>query len=366
MNGKSASKVMLGWVLAGLYSGLAVAESQVNVYNWSDYIGKNTIQDFEKSPGVKVHYDTFDSNEIVEAKLLTGRSGYDVVVPSDIFISHFIAAGAIQKLDKTKLSNWKNLSPDVLKALSDIDPGNEYAVPYMWSTNGIAYNVDKVREVLGANAPVDSWALLFDLENIKKLSSCGVAFLDSPKEVMPEVLTYLGLPPNSTKAEDNKKAEQLMLKIRPFITYFNSSKFISDLANGNICVAISWSGSAVQAADRATEAKNGIKIKYSIPKEGTAISVDALVIPSDAKNVAEAHAFINYLLEPKVIAEASNDVGYANANSAADDFVNPALRNNPGVYPSDEIRSHLFPVRVLAPNIERARNRSWTKIKSGL
>lgn len=262
------ARILLAGALLGA-SLNAVAEPEVRIYNWFDYIGPNTLKDFQAASGIKPQYDVYDSNEVLEAKLLSGRSGYDLVVPSDGFLPNYMKAGVFQPLDKSKLPNWKNLNPGLLKVLAAKDPGNQYVMPYMWGTNGIAYNVDKVKAVLGENAPVDSWELIFNPDNLARLKQCGVAFLDSPTEVIPEVLHYLGLPPNSRNPDDYKKAEELLAKLRPNVSYFSSSKFVTDLANGEVCVALAWSGGAMQAAARAKEAGNGVKVEYRIPKEGT-------------------------------------------------------------------------------------------------
>lgn len=354
-------------VLAGAGLTLALsaqADSTVRVYNWSDYVGETTLADFEKATGIKPVYDVFDSNETLEGKLLAGRTGYDVVVPSNHFLGKQIKAGAFQKLDKSLLPNYQNLDPALLKRLEKNDPGNQYAVPYLWGTNGIGYNVEKVKEVLGVDS-IDSWAMLFEPENIKKLSSCGVAFLDSADEMIPAVLNYLGLDPNSTKDADYKKAEAKLLEVRPYVTYFHSSKYISDLANGNICVAAGFSGDVFQARDRAEEAGKGVKIAYSIPKEGANLWFDMLAIPSDSKNLKQASAFINYMLDPQVIAKVSDQVGYANPNTKAGEFMDQDIRNNPAVYPPQAVLDRLFVNSELPPNVQRLMTRSWTKVKSG-
>jgi putrescine transport system substrate-binding protein len=293
---------------AGITLAVSVqAAPTVHVYNWSDYIGPDTLANFEKATGIKPVYDVFDSNETLEGKLLAGRTGYDVVVPSNHFLGKQIKAGAFQKLDKSLLTNYANLDPVLLKRLEKNDPGNQYSVPYLWGTNGIGYNVDKVKEVLGVDH-IDSWAVLFEPENMKKLATCGVSFMDSADEMLPAVLNYMGLNPNSTNPEDYKKAEEKLLKVRPYVTYFHSSKYISDLANGNICVAAGFSGDVFQAKARAAEAGKGVNIAYAIPKEGGNLWFDVLAIPKDATNVKEAHAFINYLLKTEVIAQVSDYV----------------------------------------------------------
>ncbi|QEY64096.1 extracellular solute-binding protein [Metapseudomonas lalkuanensis] len=358
------ARILLAGALLGA-SLNAVAEPEVRIYNWFDYIGPNTLKDFQAASGIKPQYDVYDSNEVLEAKLLSGRSGYDLVVPSDGFLPNYMKAGVFQPLDKSKLPNWKNLNPGLLKVLAAKDPGNQYVMPYMWGTNGIAYNVDKVKAVLGENAPVDSWELIFNPDNLARLKQCGVAFLDSPTEVIPEVLHYLGLPPNSRNPDDYKKAEELLAKLRPNVSYFSSSKFVTDLANGEVCVALAWSGGAMQAAARAKEAGNGVKVEYRIPKEGTAAWFDVLAIPKDAKNVEQAHAFLNYLLQPEVVAPISDHVAYANPNQAADSLISAELRDNPNVYPPAEVQARLFSVEMLPPKLERVRTRTWTRIKTG-
>jgi putrescine transport system substrate-binding protein len=342
----------------------AQAAGTVHIYNWSDYIGETTLADFQKETGIKPVYDVFDSNETLEGKLLAGRTGYDVVVPSNHFLGKQIKAGAFQKLDKSQLPNYSNLDPALLKRLEQNDPGNLYAVPYLWGTNGIGYNVDKVKAVLGVDK-IDSWAAVFEPENIKKLQSCGVAFLDSADEMMPTVLNYMGLNANSTNPDDYKNAEAKLLAVRPYVTYFHSSKYIADLANGDICVAIGFSGDIFQAKNRAEEAKKGVNIAYSIPKEGGALWFDMLAIPKDSANVKQAHAFINYLLKPEVIAQVSDYVGYANPNPASDKLMDQDIRSDESVYPPQEVLEKTYVSIELPPNIQRLMTRSWTKVKSG-
>jgi putrescine transport system substrate-binding protein len=328
---------------AGLTLAVSVqAAPTVHIYNWSDYIGESTLADFEKATGIKPVYDVFDSNETLEGKLLAGRTGYDVVVPSNHFLGKQIKAGAFQKLD----------------------PGNLYAVPFLWGNNGIGYNVDKIKAVLGVDK-IDSWAAVFEPQNIKKLQSCGVAFLDSADEMMPTVLNYMGLDANSTNPADYKKAEAKLLAVRPYVTYFHSSKYIADLANGDICVAIGFSGDMFQAKARAAEAGKGVNIAYSIPKEGGALWFDMLAIPKDSSNVKEAHAFINYLLKPEVIAQVSDYVGYANPNPGSDKLMEQSIREDESVYPPQAVLDKTYVSIELPPNIQRLMTRSWTKVKSG-
>ncbi|GAA4651586.1 putrescine-binding protein SpuD [Kistimonas scapharcae] len=352
-------------VFAFSLSGGVAAENVVHVYNWSDYIANDTIANFEKETGIKVVYDVFDSNEVLEAKLLSGRSGYDIVAPTSEFLARQIKAGVFLPLDKASLPNWKHLNTDMLNRLQEHDPKNTHAMPYMWGTTGIGYNPDKVKKVLGADAPVDSWALVMEPENMKKLAQCGVAFLDSPTEMLPAALSYLGLDPNTQRSDDYRKAEETLLKVRPHVRYFHSSRYISDLANGEICVAVGWSGDVFQAADRADDAGNGVNIRYSIPKEGAGVWFDMLAIPKDAANAENAHRFLDYLMKPKVIAAISDYVAYANPNDAATPLLDPAIRNNPGIYPDADTMANLYTFREVSPALNRTITRSWNRIKSG-
>jgi putrescine transport system substrate-binding protein len=337
----------------------------LRVYNWFDYITPQTLENFKKDTKIPLIYDIFDTNEALEAKLLTGNSGYDVVVPSNVFLAKQIEAGVFQPLDKSKLTNYSHLDPKLMKLLEANDPGNKFAVPYMYGTILIGFNPAKVKAVLGDNAPVDSWDLIFKEENISKLKQCGVTLLDSPSEILPLTLQHLGLDPNSKNPKDYDKAEALLMKIRPYITYFHSSKYMADIANGDICVAVGYSGSFSQAANRAKEAKNGVVVDMRLPKEGAPIWFDMLAIPKGAKDVEDAHTFINYLLQPKVIAPISDFVGYPNPNKDATELVDPAIRNNPNLYPTAEAMKTLYTLTPLPRDAERARTRVWTKIKSG-
>ncbi|MFI8480230.1 extracellular solute-binding protein [Pseudomonas sp. NPDC078700] len=337
----------------------------LHVYNWSDYIGAHTLEDFTQNSGIKVVYDVYDSSETLEAKLLAGKSGYDTVVPANAFLAKQIKAGIYQPLDKSKLPNWKNLDPDILRILETSDPGNKYAIPYLWGTVGIGYNVDKVKAVLGDDAPVNSWDLVFNEENLAKLKSCGVSFLDSPTEMLPAALMYLGYDPLSEDPKALEAAAELFTKLRASTTYFHSSKYIGDLANGNICVAVGYSGDVYQAKDRALEASNGIKVAYSIPKEGAGAFVDTVAIPKDAGNTEGALQFINFLMKPDVIAAVSNDVVFPNGNAAATELVDAELRNDPGVYPPAEVMKKLYSFPDLPAKVQRTMTRLWTTIKTG-
>jgi spermidine/putrescine-binding protein len=350
-------------ILAGAIAQAHADGETVKIYNWSDYIGPTTLADFQKATGIAPTYDVFDSNETLEGKMLTGRSGYDVVVPSNHFLGRQIKAGAFQKLDRSQLPNWKNLDPQLMKQLEANDPGNQYAVPYLWGTNGIGYNVDKVKAVLGVDT-IDSWAVLFEPENMKKLQKCGVSYMDSPDEVFPAVLNYMGLSPRSENAKDYDKATAKLKAVRPYITYFHSSKWVSDLANGDICVAFGYSGDVLQAKSRAEEAKNGVNIAYSIPKEGANVWFDMLAIPKDAEHPKEALAFINYLLDPQVIAKVSETVGYANPNPASNVLMGKEITENPSIYPSPEVMSRFYISSELSPATLRLMTRKWTDIKS--
>jgi putrescine transport system substrate-binding protein len=341
----------------------ALAQPVVHVYNWADYIGESTLADFKQANGIEPIYDVFDSNDTLEAKLLAGNSGYDLVVPSNNFMQKQIKAGAFQKLDRSLLPNLKNIDPALMKRLEVNDPGNVYGVPYLWGTNGIAYNVAKVKAALGVDH-IDSWAVLFEPENMKKLATCGVSFLDSADEMMPSMLRYLGLDPNSKNPDDYKLVEAQFIAVHPYVTYYHSSKFISDLANGNTCVAAAFSGDAIQAQARAKEAGLNMDIQYVVPKEGSNLWFDMLTIPVDAKNPQEAHAFINFLLQPQVIAKVSDYVGYANPNPSASTLMDPAVRNNPAAYPTESTIKTLFVADQRPLSIERLMTRSWNRIKT--
>jgi len=348
-----------------LVASLGQAAETVKIYNWSDYIAPEVTKNFQAQTGIAFTYDVYDSNETLDGKLMTGKSGYDVVFPSNHFMARQIEGGALKKLDKRQLPNWKNLNPALLKALEVNDPGNEHGFPYLWGSTGIGYNIDKVKAVLGDNASVDSWDLIFKPENMQKLQKCGVAILDNGPELLPAALNYLHLPPHSKNPADYKKAEALLMKVRPYVAYFHSSKYVSDLANGDICVAVGFSGDILQADSRAKEAKNGINIGYSIPREGAAIWFDMVAMPADAPDEKAGYAFMNYLLRPEVMASISNYVKYANGNAAADSLVDPALKADTKVYPSPEMMGKLFALEAMPLNIDRIRTRLWSKIKTG-
>lgn len=350
--------------LISTFSAVTHADETVNISNWNGYIADDTLVNFNKETGIKATYDIHDSNEVLESKLMTGNTGYDVVSPSNHFLSRLIKAGAIQKLDRSQLPNWKNLDPALMKKLEVNDPGNQYGYPYMWGTAGIGYNVEKIKAIFGNTDVTRSWSLFFDENNIKKLSECGVAIIDNPTQILPITLNYLGLPPHSHEPADYKKAEQALLKIRPYVQYFHASKYISDLANGNVCAVIGFNGDIVQAAASAREAKNGIDIAYSIPDEGSTLWLDMVVMPKNAPHERNGYAYMNYLLEPKVIANISNSIHYANPNSAADAFVDPAVKQDLAIYPPKSVMDKLFTVEDLPAAIARLSTRLWTKLKT--
>ncbi|MBU2966814.1 polyamine ABC transporter substrate-binding protein [Amphritea sp. 2_MG-2023] len=347
---------------------LAQAEEVLNFYNWSDYIAEDTLAKFEAETGIKVVYDVYDSNETLEAKLLAGHSGYDLVVPSSHFMEQQIKAGIFQKLQKDKLSNLGNLDPSLMKLLDNKDQGNQYGVPYLWGTTGIGYNVKQVQAALGVDAPVDSWDLVFNPENMKKLADCGVTFLDSPDEIYPLALLYTGqssLDTSTTVHKNDSPAAKALKAVRPYLRQFSSSQYVNDLANGDICVAIGYSGDIFQAQARAEEAGNGNEIAYSIPKEGTEIWFDMLLIPSDAKHAENAHKFINFLLRPDIIADITNYVWYANPNLASTDLVDPDITSDPAIYPDTNTRDRLYMPATLPAKTARVRSRTWSNIKTG-
>lgn len=343
----------------------AVAEDKVlNVYNWSDYIEASVIEGFTKETGIKVQYDVFDSNEMLETKLLAGNTGYDIVVPSAPFLYRQLKAGVHQKLDKSQLSNLVNVDPDIAKRLEAFDPGNEYSVNYMWGTSGVGYNVKKIAERM-KDAPLNSFAMFYDPRVVSKFADCGVSILDAPSEVIGTVLIYLGKDANSEKPEDLAAAEAVLKSVRPYIKNFHSSAYIEQLANGEICLALGWSGDVLQAKSRAVDAKNGVEIDYRIPKEGAVMFFDQLAIPKDAKHPKNAHLFINYLLRPEIAAKNSSYISFANANKASTPLVDAAVTGNPNVYPPPELMTKLVPDMPESPEFSRLLNRSWTTVKTG-
>jgi putrescine transport system substrate-binding protein len=360
-------------VAAATTIGLAIAPAAgqvarkgiVNVYNWSDYIAPTVIAEFTKETGIKVRYDTFDSNDTLETKLLAGKSGYDVVVPTGYFLQRQIKAGVFQTLDKGKLPNLANLWPAIAQRLAQYDPGNQYAVSYMWGTTGIGFNTVKARQAIGATGEIDSWATVFQAESLAKLRACGVDMLDSSDDILPAALHYLGLDPNSTNAADLQRSADVVMRIRPFVRKFHSSEYINALASGEICFAVGFSGDIKQSQKRAAEAKNGVEVAYAIPREGAQLWFDNLAIPRDATNVAEAHAFINFLQKPEVAATNSNFVSYANGNLASQKFIDKAILEDKTIYPDDAMMSRLYVINAHDLKTERMMNRLWIRIKTG-
>ena len=342
----------------------ASADRVLNVYNWSDYIDPQVLEDFRKETGIEVHYDVFDSNEVLETKLLTGHSGYDVVVPSAYFLERQVAAGVFRKIDASRLSGLANLDPEIVRQAARHDPGNEHSVVYMWGTTGIGYDAAKVRQVM-PDAPVDSWKLVFDPAIVAKFAGCGVAVLDDPTDMVATALLYLGKDPNSESADDLAAAEALLLKIRPHLRTIHSSQYIDQLAGGELCIAVGYSGDILQARDRAEEAGRPIDIEYSIPREGALMWFDTLAIPADAPHPEQAYAFIDFLLRPEVAAANSNFVNYATANAKASSLVNEQLRNDPGIYPTPDVKARLQPNLAKSAEFTRALNRTWTRFVTG-
>jgi putrescine transport system substrate-binding protein len=355
----------LATALLALPAYASAEERIVNFYNWSNYMAPGVLDDFTRETGIKVVYDTFDANETLETRLLAGKSGYDVVVPTAYFLQRQIKAGVFQKLDKSKLPNLANAWPVVTARLAAYDPDNQYAVNYMWGTTGIGYNVKMAEGIFGPAARIDSWDIVFKPENLAKFKDCGVHMLDSPDDIFPAALNYLGLDPNSTKQADLEKAADLVSKIRPFVRKFHSSEYLSALATGEICLVVGWSGDIMQARSRAAEAKNGIAIGYAIPKEGAQMFFDNLAIPADAKNVNEAYELINFLYRPDIAARNSNFLSYANGNLASQNLLDPKIRDDKNIHPDEAMQAKLFVITARDPATQRIINRLWTKVKTG-
>ena len=350
-----------------LFAALGPAAAQdnvVHVYNWSDYIDEEILKEFTAETGIEVVYDVYDSNEILETKLLAGGSGYDVVVPSAEFLGRQIQAGVFQKLEKSKLPNLTNVWPQIAERVAAYDPNNEYSVNYMWGTTGIGYNVAEIKERM-PDAPVDSWAMVFDPAVVSKFADCGVHLLDTPAELIPAALNYLGLNPDSREQADIDKGAELLKSIRPHVQKFHSSEYINALANGDICLAVGYSGDVLQARDRAEEAGAGVEIAYSIPKEGALMWFDQMAIPADAPHPDAAHAFINYMLKPEVAAKASNYVYYANGNLPSQELLNADVREDPAIYPDQATVANLYTKLPYDAATQRLITRAWTEITTG-
>jgi len=350
--------------VSALLASTAFAE-EVRVYNWSDYIDESLLEKFETETGIDLVYDVFDSNEVLETKMLAGGSGYDVVVPSGTFLQRQITAGAFQKLDKSKLPNSENMWDVIDQRLKKYDPEQAYAINYMWGTTGLGVNINKVKEVLGDDAPVNSLALILDPANMEKLAACGVHFLDAPAEIIPAALAYIGEDPDSQDPDVIAKVEPTLTAVAPFVQKFHSSEYINALANGDICVAFGWSGDILQARDRAAEADNGVEIEYNAPKEGALMWFDNMAIPVDAPNPEGAHKFLNFIMDAQNMAAASNYVYYANGNLASQEFLEEDVIGDPAIYPTPETLENLYTTSPYGPKVQRTVTRMWTKIKSG-
>jgi putrescine transport system substrate-binding protein len=340
------------------------SEARLNIYNWSDYIAPDIVPAFEREYGIKVHYDVFDANTVLQTKLLTGNTGYDIVVPSANFMAQQIQAGVFRKLDKSLLPNLGNVDPDLARRLEPLDPGLEHSVNYFWGTSGIGYNVDKIKSAM-PDAPVDSLAMFYDPAVVSHFKSCGVIIVDEPAEVVSTVLLYLGRDPHSEKLEDLAAAEQVLMAIRPNIRYVQAEQYLDDLANGEICLALGWSGDVLNAAARAREVNRGVVVRYNIPKEGAVLFFDMMAIPADAPHPRNAHLFIDYMLRPEVAARNSSFVHYAVANSAAYPLIDPQVRGNPSIFPPPEIMQRLVVDLPHSPAYLRALTRAWTRFKTG-
>jgi putrescine transport system substrate-binding protein len=374
---------MRGWIrplglIAAVCAGLALSACNkpgapkagakpsgvLHIYNWSDYIDPKLLADFTKETGIKVVYDTFDSNETLETKVLQGQTGYDLVVPSNHNVPRYIKAGAIEELDKSKLKNINNLWPEIMAYMEPFDPGQKYTIPYMWGTIGIGYNPEMVAKAL-PGVKVDSWAVVFDPKNLEKLKSCGVYYLDASEDMYAVAMNYVGKDPNSKVIADYQPATDLLMKGRPYVRKFHSSEYIEALANGDICVAIGYSGDVLQAKARAAEAGGKVKVEYAIPKEGSQVWFDVFTMPKGAPNEPAAYAFLDYMLRPDVIAKASNFTKYANANAASTKLVDPSVRDDPNVYPTHQVFRRLFVTTTKDQDLLREVNRLWTKVQTG-
>ena len=339
-------------------------EQELNIFTWADYIAPDTVADFERQTGIKVRYTTFDTNEVLATQLLTGHTNYDIVVPSDFYFERLMKAGTFRKLDKSALPNSVNLDPDIMQKLAVHDPGNQYSVPYLWFTTGLGYNVDKVSERLGHTEP-DSWSLLLDPKNAAKLQDCGIQVIDSATDVFSSVLIYLGKDPSSRDPADLNAAADALMKIRPFVRSIDSVATIGDLANGNVCLILAWSGDVTQAHYRAIEASNGVKIRYFVPREGGLIGADMMSIPVDAPHPQNAEKWMNYLMLPEVMANITNATKYPNGNLASLPFVQATLKSDPAIYPGADIRAKLHVMPEMTPEQTRLVTRLWTRFRTG-
>ena len=359
----SKVRLLVVAMLAVTATAYADDEKVVNVYNWGDYIGEHTLEKFQAATGIKVNYDLFDSNEAVEAKMLAGHSGYDVVVITSTYLGRQIQAGVFQKLDRGQLKNWGNLDAAALKSMTDADPANEYGVPYFWGTTGIAYNVAKIKERM-PDAPVDSWTMLFDPAIAGKFADCGIGMLDTPT-VLPLVLKYLGIDPDSRKPEDYTKVEETLAKVRPFYRKITNNGFGGDMATGELCLGMAWNGDAAIGMNTARDNKTGVEIAYTVPKEGTYYWIDALAVPKDAPHYENGLKFIDFLMDSQIAAENTNFVAYASGVATAKALADPAVTGNPAIYPSEADKAKLFGGKIADAELERLRTRVWTTFKAG-
>lgn len=356
---------MFGTVAVLTLAANSALADEVRVYNWSDYIDEDLLTKFEEETGIELIYDVFDSNEVLETKMLAGSSGYDIVVPTGTFLQRQISAGAFQKLDLSKLPNHENMWDVVEARTAQYDPGNAYSINYMWGTTGLGVNVGKVRELLGEDAPVNSLALIFDPANMEKLAGCGVHFLDSPSEMIPAALKFIGESPDSHDPDVIAKSEEVLMGVRPHVQKFHSSEYINALANGDICVAFGWSGDILQARDRAMEAENGVEIEYHAPAEGALMWFDQMAIPVDAPNPDGAHRFLNFIMDAQNMAQASNYVYYANGNAASKEFLVEDVIGDTAIYPDEATLENLYTTTPYPARVQRTVTRLWTKVKSG-
>ena len=362
------SVVKKSWIIISIFFFLSFSlyAEEVRVYNWSDYIDQSVIDQFEESTGIKVIYDVFDSNEVLEGKLLAGSTGYDIVSPSIEYLGRQIRADIHLELDKTAIPNFNNLDPIMMELLSSMDPENKYAIPYLWGTTGIGYNRAAIDEIMGEGFKMNTFDILFKPDLIKNFEKCGIAFLDAPSEVFKAALFYIGKNPNTKDPSDYRgEAYELLKSIRPYIRYFHSSKYINDLANGEICLVFGWSGDILQAGDRAREVNNGVSIEYEIPREGGQIWVDRMSIPNDAPNAENAHLFLDFILEPEVMAMISNKVKFPNAIPESKKFISKDILNNKAIYPDQQTLNKLFLAEIANPRVDRMMTRQWINIKTG-
>ncbi len=360
----STRKILAIGTAMGLAAGPALTET-VNVFNWSDYITDEVLELFTERTGISVNYDVYDSNDTLEARLLAGSSGFDVVVPTGTFLQRQLAAGVYQPLNKDLIPNLAGMDPELTAAVATHDPGNEHSVIYMWGTTGIGYNIDMVAERLGEDFEVDTWDMIFDPEIAGQLADCGISWLDSPTDMFPAAFAWMDKDPQSTDPADFEAAAEMMMEVRDTVRYFHSSQYITDLANGETCVAVGWSGDVLQAAERAEEAGQGVNVWYAIPREGAMQWFDVMGIPADAPNPENAHAFINFILEPEITAMITNYVWFPNANAASWPMVDEDIFNDPAIFPTEDVSETLFTGTTYDSRTDRTVTRLWTRVRTG-